>query len=343
MADRNQTPKAAAAALALVISLGAAPAHAATGEALLRQAITADDHVSYTGTVTTVLYGGKGADSTIVRIDHAAPKKWRMWYVAPADAYGRLILSNESLTYQYEPKTATVYSNSWAAMSPGVDLDVDAATVLSNYKADVGPATSIAGRKATELSLVSKFSGVLAERLWVDAGTNVVLRRETYHGDGTVDTRSGFETIRFVKDLPKELFDLTVPPGMQVKPGVVYPTPSKDVASVQSSVDFKVVSPQYLPDGFSLVGASLGTRNGIQNVQLVYTDGLRDFSIFENATGRLPQFDNAKSTTVDGESGITASLAGETLLSWNADSLNVTLVGDLSSRELAKIGASIKP
>lgn len=316
-----------------------------TGADILRRAVIADDKVSYTGTISTLIYVPGGADATVVRIDHAQPDKWRMWYVAPADAYGRLIVSNETTTYQYEPKIATVFTDSWAQSSPGVSLEFDAGKVLKNYTVDLGPAATIAGREAVTLSLASKFTDALVQRIWVDKDTDLVLQRETYHADGTIDTKSGFDNVRIVKasDLPNGLFDLTVPQGMHVQAGATYGKAAADLASIQSTLDFTVVSPGYLPEGFTLEKESDSTDNGVHSVQLVYTDGLRDFSLFENSSKRLPAFDRAQHIAVGAADGETTSLVGETLVSWNTDGMNVTMVGDLTAKELARIGASISP
>lgn len=322
----------------------ASPASTAspTAAELLRDATRADDHISYTGTTTSVIYNQHGADSTVVRVDHQAPAKWRMWYVAPADAYGRLIVSDETTTYQYEPKTATVYSEAWE-QEPALTLDLDSAKVLKNYTADFGPSADVAGRKAITISLVSKYSGALAQRVWIDAQTKIVLERETYDTDGTISSKASFDTIRFVNDLPKDLFDLSVPAGMHVEPGTTYAKAVTNINAIQSGVPFTIVSPQYVPQGFTFDQASLGTRNGIQTVQLLYTDGLRDFSVFENATDRLPDLVSPREFDVDDTTGITDEIAGETLLSWNTGGLNITLVGDMPARLLARIGASVRP
>jgi outer membrane lipoprotein-sorting protein len=346
MPTTRQTINAAAAAalLTAIITLPVASSAAAPGsDAVLRLAVLADDHVSYTGTITTLIYVPGGADATVVRIDHAAPDKWRMWYVAPADAYGRLIVSNESTTYQYEPKIATVFSDAWSQSSPGVALEIDAGKVLKNYTVTQGPDAQVAGRNAVTLSLSSKYSGALVQRIWVDKTTNLVLQRETYHSDGTIDQKTGFEDVRIVNDLPKELFDLTVPAGMHLEQGATYGKAAKDVATIQATLDFTVVSPTYLPEGFDLEKASQSVNSGVHNVQLIYTDGLRDFSVFENSTKRLPDLENAKQIDVGDATGETVMLDGETVLSWNTGGMNVTMVGDLTARELAKIGASVRP
>ncbi len=319
----------------------AAPSSSPGGADLLKQAVVADDRVSYTGTVTTLVYGDHGADATVVRVDHQPPNKWRMWYVAPADAYGRLIVSDETTTYQYEPKVATVYSDDWQ-QAPALTLDLDTAKVLKNYTIDVGALTTVAGRKAITVSFLSKYGGALAQRVLLDAETKLVLQRETYGSDGTIESRSSFDNIRIGAALPKDLFDLTVPAGMHVEPGTTFGKVAKSVEAVQPSLGFDVIRPQYVPSGFTFDQASVGTRDGIPTVQLLYTDGLRDFSIFENATERLPQLQSPKSIEVDDIMGETDEIAGETLLSWNAGGLNITLVGDMPARLLARIGASVK-
>jgi len=340
----------ASARLSSATSVAVAPAATAspastsspTAAELLRQATRADDHISYTGTTTSVIYNDHGADSTVVRVDHAAPSKWRMWYVAPADAYGRLIVSDEATTYQYEPKTATVYSEPWT-QTPALTLDLDTAKVLKNYILDIGPSAAVAGRKAITITLVSKYNGVLAQRVWIDAQTRIVLERETYDSDGTISSKTSFDSIRFVSELPKDLFDLSVPAGMHVEPGTTYAKPVESIDAIRSGVPFPIISPQYVPQGFTFDQASLGTRNGIQTVQLLYTDGLRDFSLFENATDRLPDLVSPRQFDVDDTTGITDEIAGETLLSWNANGLNITLVGDMPAKLLARIGASLRP
>ena len=338
---RDASSAAALEAAAAPAAPTASPAASPNGADFLKQAVAADDHVSYTGTVSTIVYGPRGANATVVRVDHRAPDKWRMWYVAPADAYGRLIVSDETTTYQYEPKNAVVYSDEWT-QAPALTLDLDTAKVLKNYSIDLGAAPDVAGRKAIMLSFLSKYGGALVQRVLIDSATKLVLQRETYAADGTIDSKSSFDNIRIVSDLPKDLFDLSVPAGMHVEPGTAFGKTARDIASLQSSLGFDVIRPQYVPQGFTFDQASVGSRDGIQTVQLLYTDGLRDFSVFENSTDRLPSLESPKSIQVDDVMGETDEIAGETLLSWNAGGLNITLVGDMPARVLARIGASVR-
>ena len=316
-------------------------AFAADNYALLKQAVSADDHVSFSGTITSVVYGHEATTATVVRIEHRAPNQWRLWYVAPADAYGRLIVSNESVQYQYEPKTGKVFSNDWVSpLASALDISL----IHHNYSVQVAEQATIAGRSAHTLSLVSNYSHTLAQRLWIDTATNLVLRREIYHADSTLAAKTEFDNIKFVNDLPPDLFKMSVPAGMTLTPGTDYGTSTPDLASLTSQLKFKAVAPRELADGFTFEKGSVEMRGGVQSAEFVYSDGLRSVSLFENPTGSFPVFDGPapKAIQVGKESAKYQALTGQTLLSWNQAGLNFTMVGDIAPKELARIGALIK-
>jgi outer membrane lipoprotein-sorting protein len=316
-------------------------ARAADGYALLKQAVSADDHVTFSGTITSLVYGHDATTATIVRVEHRAPNEWRMWYVAPADAYGRLIVSNESVQYQYEPKTGKVFSNDW--VSPLASA-IDVVRIRHNYSVQLAEQATIAGRPARTLSLVSNYSHTLAQRLWIDSATNLVLRREIYHADSTLAAKTEFDNITFVKDLPPDLFKMSVPAGMTLVTGAEYGTSTPDLAALTSQLKFKAVTPHELADGFAFQKGSIEMRGGVQSAEFVYSDGLRSVSLFENPTGDFPTFDGpaAKPIQVGKANGKYQALTGQTLVSWNANGLNLTMVGDIAPKELARIASLIK-
>jgi outer membrane lipoprotein-sorting protein len=237
-----------------------------------------------------VVYTSDRAESTVVNIDHRAPSQWRIWYVAPADAYGRLIISNETVTYQYEPTANKVYANNWSSNDIALGDALDTTRIEKNYAIEVGAATTVAGRAVHNVTITSKHSGTLVERLWADDQTGLILRREIYHADGTIASKTSFDNVRTVKSLPKDLFNLSIPTGMTLVPGATYAKRASSDVAATAALSFTVVRPKLLPDGFVLTHESVDMHDTVQTLQLVYDDGLRDFSLFENATGRLPKF-----------------------------------------------------
>lgn len=328
--------------LLLSICLGAARADDA--RSLFHDALVSDDSVSYSGTITTVIYDHDSAEATVARIDHKAPHSWRIWYIAPSDAYGRMVVSNESLTYQYEPEQNRVYKNDWSESAPGVAQALDVDRVEQNYSVELGAATTVAGRNARTVSLISKHTGSLVERLWVDSATKLILRREDYHADGSIATKSSFDNIRIGGSLPADLFKLAVPSGMTLLPGAEYGRSTSDVVGLQGATKFHFAAPAALPYGFKLENGSTSSHDGVDTVQLVYGDGLRSFSLFEYTNASMPRFSRVspKPLAIGSLTGEYADVAGETLASWNTSGLVFTIVGDLAPREISKIGAAIK-
>lgn len=328
----------------LFLFAGLSSARADDARSLFRTALAADDSVSYSGTITTVMYDRDSADATVARIDHKAPHSWRLWYVAPADAYGRLIVSNESLTYQYEPEHNRVYKNDWNESAPGVARAVDVSRVEQNYTVELGPATEVAGRPARTVSLVSKHTGVLVERLWIDASTKLILQREDYHVDGSIASKSSFDNIRLGGKLPADLFKMTVPNGMSLVPGAEYGKSTSNVDGLRAAAKFRFAAPSALPLGFRLENGSMSSHDGVDTVQLVYGDGLRMFSLFEYTNASMPRFDRAtpKPIAIGSLTGEYADVASETLASWTANGLVYTIVGDLAPKEISIIGAAVK-
>lgn len=332
------------ASLAATTSSGSAPATSSPdARTLYGSSIEADDAVSYSGTLTSVIYGGADAQATVARVDHKAPHAWRIWYIAPADAYGRLIVSNESLTYQYEPENNRVYRNDWSASAPGVAEPVDLDQVVKNYDMQLGPATPVAGRDTKLVSLVSKHTGSLVERVWIDDKTRLILRREIYHPDGSIESKTSFDSIKIGTTFPGNLFDLSVPKGMTLVPGADYGRPTSDVSSLQGLSKFRFADPGTLPYGFRLKNGSMSSHDGVDAVQLVYSDGLRTFSLFEYTNASLPRFAHVtpKPIRIGSVDGEYADVAGETIASWTSNGVIYTMVGDLAVKEITRIGAAV--
>lgn len=311
---------------------------------LFHDALEADDGISYSGVVTTVVYSRDAAESTVAKIEHQAPHSWRIWYLAPSDAFGRLVVSNETSTFQYEPRHGRVFRNDWSESAPDVAQPMDAALVEKNYTVEAGATSSVAGRTTRTVSLTSKHTGAVVERLWIDTSTKLVLRRETYHADGSIESKSTFDNIRIGVSLPPELFKMTIPSGMVLKQGADYGHSTSDIAALHASSKFRFADPHSLPYGFQLQSGSLSSHDGVDAVQLVYGDGLRTFSLFEYANASMPRFDRVtpKPIQIGAATGQYADVAGEALASWTNGGLIFTIVGDLGEKEITRIGAAIR-
>ena len=116
------------------------------------------------------------------------------------------------------------------------------------------------------------------EVLYLDAETDLIVRRETFDTDG--------EPLRVVAYTSLEVVDARVvapdPDGLEVEAFSLAPA---DLAAFR---DLGFVAPEELPAGYRLLGGFERSEASVPTLHLVYGDGLYTLSVFEQQ-GRLAQ------------------------------------------------------
>ena len=122
-------------------------------------------------------------------------------------------------------------------------------------------------------------------------------------------------------------------------------TPSTDLDRVVKNAGFAPAGPHYLPEGFTIVSADVSVVRGVKTLHLLYSDGVRSLSLFENGASASADFGNLKPTATKVENHDAQYVADgpTTLLSWREAGLMLALVGDLDIKELKAIAASVIP
>jgi len=319
------------------------PAPKVDSDALLRTALDATRRVSYVGQLQTTRWGARAASATIQRVEHLAPSETRRTFLAPEDLYGEYDITSGATTTKFDPR----HSRAVVTESPGNRRAAGTGSVAlleQNYRPILGPAENVAGRPATTMWLVNRYTGVRAMRLWIDNGTKVVLAKEAYHADGSLAWRMRFDEIRFTAEIPHDIFSTSIPTGFHIEDRR-FADLSTDLQRILDEAGFKSIGPRYLPDGFNLIGADVSQVNGVRSVHIVYGDGVRTVSLFENNAAAAADFGTLKPSTVRFE-GHDASYVKDgptTLLSWQEKGLAFALVGDLDIKEMIQIATSVVP
>jgi negative regulator of sigma E activity len=329
-----------AAAIAL---LAPRPAAAATSpEQLLRAAVTAYAKYSFVGKVQNTDFGLNRATAELFRIEHRAPDQTRRWYLAPEAFYGDSIVSRGDVSYDVDVHHKRVMVVRDDALDDQVALDDNFALLLRNYKAEFGPEDQIAGRRATDVLLVNRYTGQTVMRVSIDTQTDIVLQREKYSGSGSVSHEMRFEQIHYTGSIPAALFD--VPPYPRVD-GPSHGLPSNDTRAIERSAGFKTHTPKYLPEGFLPVAGDISVVKGVRTLHMLYSDGLRTVSLFENDLGAAVDLSRYTVHTMDIGSRVAQYVEDgpTTLMSWGKGSMHFALVGELSRKELKDVAASIDP
>lgn len=308
----------------------------------LRDAIAAPDSSSYVGLVQTVEYGSSHADASVYRIEHRAPVLTRRWYLAPQSLYGDQIISRGDTTYNLDVRHKQLIVSRDDAIDDQVAIDDNFALLTKNYRAVPAPDETIAGRTAEAILLINKYTGQTVMRVWIDAQTRLVLQKERYAANGAVTYSTRFEQIRYTTDIPRQVFDVPRS-GYARTQGANHALPSNDLQAVVRTAGFQAKGPKYLPEGFVPVAGDVTDIKGVRNVHLLYSDGIRTVSLFENARGAAVDLGkySVHSTKVESDDAQYVETGATTLLAWAHDTLHYTLVGELSREELVKIAASV--
>ena len=326
------------------VRVAAVPAPPSEAEAMedLRDAIAAPDKESYVGRVQTVEYGSSHSDASVYRIEHRAPILTRRWYLAPQSLYGDQIISRGDTTYNIDTRHKKIIISRDDAIDDQVAIDDNFALLKKNYRAVPAPNETMAGRPVEAIVLVNRYTGQTVMRIWIDAGTRLVVQKERYAANGAVTYSTRFEQIRFTNDIPREVFDVPQS-GYDRTQGPGHGLPSNDLQAVVRAAGFQAKGPKYLPEGFVPVAGDVSDIKAVRTVHLLYSDGIRTVSLFENAGGATVDMSkySAHSTKVENDDAQYVETGSTTLLAWGHDALHYTLVGELSRDELVRIAASV--
>jgi negative regulator of sigma E activity len=329
----------------LALAAQRAPAAPADSNALVRAAIDAPRHVSYVGQLQTIRWGMRVASATIQRVEHLAPSSTRRTFLAPEDLYGQYDITLGTTTTKIDPREHRAMVTENPSSDNASTLNSNLALLAANYRAVAGPVEIVAARPSTTVSLVNRYTGELMMRLWIDNDTRIVLAKEAYRPDGSLAWRSRFDEIRYTNEIPSDDFSVVIPPGFQEVEGRRFADVTDDLQRTFDEAGFKPVNPQYLPDGFHIIGAESSTIDGVHNIHLLYSDGIRTLSLFENDVDSTPDFGGVKPsvTHFEGHDAQYIKDGPTMLLSWREHGLAFTLIGDLDLKGLTDIAASVIP
>jgi outer membrane lipoprotein-sorting protein len=321
-----------------------APPPAADGRPLLVAAAAAPKHVSFVGQLSSIRSGQTRSDAVVSKVEHRAPDQTRRTYLTPHVLYGQFVITRGAMSWDVDPANKrVVVSENKAAVDPVAVVD-DIALVDGNYRAVKSATDTVADRKTDVIDLVSRYTGERTLRLWIDTQTHVVLAKEAYHSDGSLAWRTRYDDIRFTDAIPETIFTASMPQGYATVKGRSYAQPVTN-PNAMPNPGFTPITPKYLPEGFTIVGSAVTDVKGVRNLHLIYSDGIRNLSLFENATNRAIDFTGMKPhvTRFEDHDAQYVRDGPTTLLAWREHGLAFALVGDLDLKELSQIATSVVP
>lgn len=331
---------AAVAAASLTLASAATPGEPADG--LVFDAMTAPATVSYSGTVEAIDIGNH-SEASVYRIEHRAPDLTQRYYLSPPRLHGDSVVSRGDTSYFVDPGRHRAVETENDSSNDQIARDDNYLLLRANYRAVRRSADAFDGRTVRDVALVNKYTNRVAMLVRIDEQTKLVLDKQQFAPDGSLVSEMRFQEVRYAPNPPTG--DFALPKGLTVVHGPTFATPSKDVPAAVRAAGFTAAAPKFLPHGFSPIEASVVPIKGVRTLHVLYSDGIRTVSLFENdgtsaadLTALHPQ-----PTQIAGRDAEYAERGPTTLLAWNYDNLHCALVGELPVAELQRIAASVSP
>ncbi|HTT51536.1 MAG TPA: sigma-E factor regulatory protein RseB domain-containing protein [Streptosporangiaceae bacterium] len=283
------------------------------GLRLLSAAATACRRVSYQGVQLTEWHGPGGSWTSVLNVWHQRGRQTLVQAAAvPADQAAQPLRA----AYTADPDGAA------DADQRGPDSVISVtpqmvALLAANYRVALGSQGWIAGRPAQEVVLYRRRSAVVAARFWLDRGTKLPLRRETFDTRARLVTEDTFVSLQLGALAGAEL------PATRSMPSST-PLASPQLLRLRAA---GWPLPGRLPGNLTLVQAGQTGTPGGRVVDLAYSDGLSVISLFLQR-GHLPSaMSGWQAVTVRGQLVYTAD-PDQRSVAWSARGFVYTLIAD---------------
>lgn len=234
--------------------------------AVLERAMHATDDLSYTAEMVIVALAEDGPQVTDLTVHrsrdgHLQVGRSEAWLL-DVDGASTVFHDGAGDPLQFGQVNALPFAMYEALQA--YDVTIDGAADL-----DTGPSLAVGFRR----------DGRLRERLFVDAATDLVVRRETYRMGGAPDRVVALTALEASGDDPD---DVGAPMAVATEPSVRAPTGTRvhvdrDQIDAVAGDAFEV--PMTLPDGFDLRAGFVVQELGA--MQLVFSDGLYTLSVYD--------------------------------------------------------------
>jgi outer membrane lipoprotein-sorting protein len=331
---------AGAAALAASLSLASAGANGEPADGLVFDAMSAPATVSYAGTVQEVRVGNERSEASVYRIEHRAPNLTQRLYLSPSSLHGDSVVTRGEESFAIDVHRRRVVETKNGATNDQIARDGNYILLRANYRAVKKAPESLDGRDVITVALVNNYTHATTMLVRIDQATKLVLDKQTFASDGSLVGEVRFEDVRFTPAIPDS--DFHVPAQYPLVRGASFGQPSDDVAGAVRNAGFDAVEPKALPNGFSAVEGHVVAIERVTTLHILYSDGIRTVSLFENAGSAGPDLGRLRPQTIaiSGHDVQYAEEGSTTLLTWNQGAVHCTLVGEVSLDELKRIAAS---
>lgn len=309
---------------------------------LLSAAITAPSNVSYTGVVEATRMGTHNAEVDVYRLEHLAPNLTRRTYTAPSSLAGESIVARGDLLFSVDDRRHRIVEARNEAAADATLVAAEYALLRENYEVLDKGDESFDARHAIDVALVNKESHRITMLLRIDAASKVALSRQEFGPTGNLVSETRFEAIHFTAPAAR---DFSLPQQFSVVRDPTFGGAPEQPERAIAGAGFDARAPRSLPGGFAQVEGNLTDMRGVHTLHLLYSDGIRTISLFENVKASTLETTRTQvqSLRIGDRQAQYAEDGPNALLAWSDGALYYTLVGEVGSVDLTHLAAAISP
>lgn len=188
------------------------------------------------------------------------------------------------------------------------------------------------------------FPGVDTYDLWIDTQTYVTLATDVSGEHFSMRQRTTF--IDFDPDLSDEIFAFTPPADAERIELDGFVASDLSLDAMREAVDFVLLTPAFVPDGFASEQMSVVEQSAIQ----LFSNGEQIFSLVQTPSDRainvIANEDSARAITLRGQEAIVqqnlSGLGNDVQLSWQENGIQIILGGTVDEATLVQIAEELE-
>ena len=213
--------------------------------------------------------------------------------------------------------------------------------IAQNYNLEQRPSDEkIAGHETDILIISPKFEGKPTKHIFFARENGIILRVEDLDAAGILRDMFVYTRISFDPGTVKNKWNAV---QAELKP---QPRRSRSVpiAEAEKILKTKLIQPEYLPPGFQLQDIRSVKNRGRDLIFLQYTDGLVNFTLFEEDDRHRRQGDREREGTeieIGGTTVYQRKFGSTDAFRWSGAKIRFSLVGAVPMTEMQKVVASI--
>lgn len=278
------------------------------------------------------------------------PGKSRIEYLEPAEMAGQVMVNDGNTIWSYDPRTNEVTKMDLPENDKSFEMDYMFIKELLN-QTDISYQTTekFEGRNVYIIKASPKNAGMMMGgryNMFVDSETWMPLKIDMLDKDDKLIISIEYREIKFNTGIPDSEFEFKIPAGTKVIAQDPITLPKElTLEEARNQADFTILSPSYLPAGYSFKSATVMKFDRIEMVTLLYMDGTKRLSITEKIKENTPavDMDGVEKVSINGAEGKLISLPiGGNMLTWSSAKLDFMMSSELSREDAIKVAESMK-